>query len=92
METSAALGAQERFLASVDALVNLDVALIDEPLAAVGTRVGLLLDVGFHVFLQLFLLTELYAAAAAEEELRCAVLDRFRFARCLRVCRDVVCL
>lgn len=50
VETSAALGAEERFLPSMDPLVNLYVAFIDEPLATVGTRVGLLLHVGFHMF------------------------------------------
>lgn len=69
VETSAALGAEERFLPSMDALVNLYVALIDEPLATVRTRVGLLLDVGFHMFFQLFFFIELNAAAAAEEKL-----------------------
>lgn len=75
VETSAALGAEERFLPSMDALVNLYVALIDEPLATVGTRVGLLLYVGFHVFFQLFFFIELNTTAAAEEKLGCAVLD-----------------
>lgn len=37
MEASAALEAEEGFLPRVDALVNLDVLLIDELLAAVGT-------------------------------------------------------
>lgn len=37
VEAPAALGAEERFLPGVDALVNLYVALIDEPLATVGT-------------------------------------------------------
>lgn len=69
METSAALGAEERFLPSMDALVNLYVALIDEPLATVGTRVGLLLNVGFHVLFQLFFFVELNATAAAEQKL-----------------------
>lgn len=75
VEAPAALGAEERFLPGVDALVNLYVALIDEPLAAVGTRVSLLLHVGFHVVFQLLLFAELNAAAAAEEKLRRAVLD-----------------
>lgn len=37
VKTSAALGAEEWFLPSVDALVDLYVALIDEPLATVRT-------------------------------------------------------
>lgn len=69
VETSAALGAEERFLPSMDALVNLYVTFIDELLATVRTRVGLLLDVAFHMFFQLFFFTELNAAAAAEEKL-----------------------
>ena len=68
MEASAALGAQERFLTSMDALVDLYVAFIDEPLATVRTRVGLFLDMGFHVFLHLFFLIELNTTAAAEEK------------------------
>ena len=69
VESSAALGAQERLLPCVDALVDLYVAFVDEPLATVGTRVALLLDVGFHMFFQLFFVVELDATAAAEEEL-----------------------
>lgn len=92
VETSAALGAEERFLPGVYALVNLYVALVDEPLAAVRTRVGFLLDVGFHVLLQLFFLIELNATAAAEEKLRRAVLGRVRFASWFGVCSNVVCL
>lgn len=45
VEGAAALRAEEGLLTSVDALVDLDVALVDEPLATVGTRVALLLDV-----------------------------------------------
>lgn len=70
VEASAALGAEERFLPGVNALVNLYVALVDELLPAVGTRVALLFDVGFHVLFQLLFVSELNTAAAAEEE-RC---------------------
>lgn len=70
VEASATLGAEERFFPSVDALVNLDVALIDEPLATVRTWIALLLYMSFHMFFQLFFLTELNAAATAEEKLR----------------------
>lgn len=79
VEASAALGAEERFLPGVNALVNLYVALIDELLPTVGTRVALLFDVGFHVLLQLLFVSELSAAAAAEDKRRGAAL------RCLRL-------
>lgn len=69
VETSAAKRAEEGPLARMDALVNLYVALVDEPFAAVRAWVSLLLHVGFHMFLQLLLDVELNAAAAAEEEL-----------------------
>lgn len=74
VEASAALGAEERFLPGVNALVNLYVALIDELLPTVGTRVALLFDVGFHVLLQLLFVSELSAAAAAEDKRRGAAL------------------
>lgn len=67
VETSATLGAQERLLACVDALVDLYVALIDEPFAAVRAGIGPLFEVGFHVFFQFFLLLELNATTTAEE-------------------------
>lgn len=70
VEASAALGAEEGFLPGVNALVNLDVALVDELLSTVGTRVALLFDVGFHVLFQLVFVSELNTAAAAEDE-RC---------------------
>lgn len=69
VEASATLGAQERFLTSMNALVYLYVALIDKPLATVRTRVGLFLDMGFHVFVHLFFLIKLNTTAAAEEKL-----------------------
>lgn len=70
VEASAALGAEEGFLPGVNALVNLYVALIDKLLPTVGTRVALLFDVGFHMLFQLLFVSELNAAAAAEDE-RC---------------------
>lgn len=91
METSAAVGAEERFLPSVDALVNLDVALVDELLSAVGTGVGLGLDVCFHMLFQLFFLTELNATAAAEEKRRRAVVDCVWFPGCFCVRSNVMC-
>lgn len=69
VETTAALRAEERFLPGMYTLVDLYVALVDELLAAVGTRVGLRLDVRFHVLFQLCLFAELNATAAAEEKL-----------------------
>lgn len=81
VEASAALGAEERFLPGVNALVNLYVALIDELLPTVGTRVALLFDVGFHVLFQLLFVSELNAAAAAEDERRGAALRRLCLAR-----------
>lgn len=69
MESPATLGAEERPLPSMDALVDLYVALIDELLATVGTRVGLLLGVSFHVFFQLFFFIKLNTTSAAEEKL-----------------------
>lgn len=92
METPAALRAEERPLPRVDALVDLYVALVDEPLAAVGTRVGLLLDVGLHVLLQLLLFAKLNTTAAAEEKLRRDVFGGVRLHSRGRVRRDVVCL
>lgn len=68
VEASATLGAEERFLPGVNALVNLYVAFVDELLPTVGTRVALLFDVGFHVIFQLLLVRELNCAAAAEDE------------------------
>lgn len=50
-------------------LLHSGVAFIDEPFATVGAGVGLVFDVSFHVFFQLFLLLELNATAVAEEKL-----------------------
>lgn len=81
VEASAALGAEEGFLPGVNALVNLYVALIDELLPTVGTGVALLFDVAFHVLFQLLFVSELHAAAAAEDERRRAALRRLCLAR-----------
>lgn len=85
MESFAALRAEERFLPSMNALMDLNVALVNELLATVGTGVGLLLDVGLHVFFQLFFFTKLNATAAAEEKRWCAGLDGAQFRGCLSV-------
>lgn len=90
MEASATLGAEEGFLAGVDALMDLYVALIDELLATVGTRVGLLLDVRFHVFFQLFRFAELKATAAAEEKTRWTELHCERFGSSLCMCSNMM--
>lgn len=85
----AALRAKEGFLPGVDPPVNFYVAFIDEPLAAVGAGVGFLLDMGFHVLVQLLFFTELNSTPAAEVELQFSCVC---VGCCLRVCCDVVCL
>lgn len=94
VEAPAALGAEEGFLPGVNALVNLDVALVDELLPAVGTRVALLLDVGFHMLVQLLFVGQLDTAAAAEDERRGAARRclrlRLRLGRFLRVGSDMM--
>lgn len=68
VESSAALGAKERLLPGVNALVNLYVALVDELLPTVRARVALFFHVGFHVLFQLLFVIELNTAAATEDE------------------------
>lgn len=92
MEAPATLGAEVRSLSGVNAPVDVYVALIDEPLAAVGAGEALLLDVGLHVFVQLLLVFELNVTAVADEVVGGVVLSCVWFRGSLCVCSDVVSL
>lgn len=69
MEPFTTLEAEERLFPCMDALVNLYVTLIDEPLATVRAGEGLFFNVAFHVLFQLLFVLELNATAATEMEL-----------------------
>ena len=87
------MGAKERLLPGMGALVYLHVTLCDKPLTAVRAGVGFLFDVAFRVLLQLLLFTELNSTVTAHIQHQWIGIDLVRVGRC-RLCvhRDVMCL